>query len=163
MYFIFLFFFQFPHHHSPPPQPSPPLTPDPTPLWFCPCVLYTCSWKPFPLFPPLSSPTSPLVTVSSLIKCFWLYCAWLFVLLIRFHLQVRSYGIFLSPPSLFHLGYCSLVPSMLPQRVGDPSSYWLCSIPLCKCTILFNPLIFWWALRLFPAMVIVNKMGKFSK
>ena len=26
-----------------PPQPSPPPTLHPTPLWFCPCVLHTCS------------------------------------------------------------------------------------------------------------------------
>ena len=51
-------------HHSPPPQPPPLPTLDPTPLWFCPCVLYTCSWKLFCLSPPLSPPTSPLVTVS---------------------------------------------------------------------------------------------------
>ena len=34
------------------------------PLWFCPCVLYSSSWKPFPHFLPLSPPAFPLVTVS---------------------------------------------------------------------------------------------------
>ena len=29
----------------------PPLTLDPNPLWLCPYVLCTCSWKPFPLSP----------------------------------------------------------------------------------------------------------------
>ena len=54
-------------NHSPRSQPSLPPIPDPTPTWFCPCVLYTCSWKPFHLSPPLSPPTSPLVTVSLLL------------------------------------------------------------------------------------------------
>ena len=52
-----------PHHHSPPSQPSPPPTLHPTPLWCCPCVLYTCSWKALPHFPLLSPPTYPLVTI----------------------------------------------------------------------------------------------------
>ena len=47
-----------------PPQPFPPPILNPTPLWFCPCVLCRCSWKPFPFFPPLSHPTYPLVTVN---------------------------------------------------------------------------------------------------
>ena len=54
----------FSPHHSPPSQPSSLPTLNPTPLWFCPCVLYTCSWKPLPLFLPLAPPTSLLVTVS---------------------------------------------------------------------------------------------------
>ena len=54
----------FSPHDSPPPQPSPLPTLDPTHLWFCPCVLYTCSWKPFPFSPPFSPPTSPLAIVS---------------------------------------------------------------------------------------------------
>ena len=55
---IFLTFFivvqvqlsPFSLHHCPPPQPSPPPTPHPIPPWFCPCVLYRYSWKPFPFF-----------------------------------------------------------------------------------------------------------------
>ena len=35
--------------HSPaPPQPPPPPSPASSPIWFCPCVLYSCSGKPFP-------------------------------------------------------------------------------------------------------------------
>ena len=46
-------------------HPSPPPSLASTPPWFCSCILYSCSWKPFPSFPPLSPPTSPLVTVTS--------------------------------------------------------------------------------------------------
>ena len=59
-YFFFFYFFlllcKYSCLHFPP--PLPPTPPIPTshpwsyPLWFCPCVLYTCSWKPFP-FPPV--------------------------------------------------------------------------------------------------------------
>ena len=41
------------HQHSLPPQPSPLPTLDPNPLWFCPCVLYTCSLMTLPPFPPI--------------------------------------------------------------------------------------------------------------
>ena len=43
---------------------------------------------------PLSPPLWPL-SVCSLFPCLWFYFARLFVLLVRFHLQVRSYGIYL--------------------------------------------------------------------
>ena len=39
-------------------------TPDPTPLWLCPWVLYTCSLTTLLPLPPLSPPTYPLVPVS---------------------------------------------------------------------------------------------------
>ena len=50
----------FPSPLPSPPQPSTLPTLDPTLLWFCPCVLYMCSWKPFLLFPqyPLPPPLS---------------------------------------------------------------------------------------------------------
>ena len=41
---------------------------------------------------------------------------------------------------------------MLSQRVGAPSFFLLLSVPLCKCTIAFDPLIYWWALRLLPTL-----------
>ena len=44
-----------------------------------------------------------LLSVCSLFQCLWLYLACLFVLLIRLHFKVRSYGICPSPPGLFHL------------------------------------------------------------
>ena len=45
-------------------------------------------WQPFPFFHPLSPTPTPLwlMSVCSLFQCLWLYFAWLFVLLIRFHL-----------------------------------------------------------------------------
>ena len=67
IFFLILFNYSclhFPPNDSPPPQSSPPPTLNPTPLWFCPCVLYTCSLLPFLRFPPLSPLPSPLATVS---------------------------------------------------------------------------------------------------
>ena len=64
----------------PPPQPSPPPTLDPTPHWFCPCVLHICSWKTFLLFPPYPFPPPLwLLSVCSLFQCLWLYFVCLFV------------------------------------------------------------------------------------
>ena len=98
--------FCFSPQPSPPPQPSPlpPLFPPP-PHCYCPCVLYNCSFKPFTLSPynPLPSPLWSLSACSQF-QCLWLYFACLFILLIRFPLKVRSYGICLSPSGLFHLG-----------------------------------------------------------
>ena len=64
------------------------------------------------------------------------YFACLFVLLIRFHLKVRSYGICLSPPGLFSL---SLMLSNFIHAVtkGRSSFFLLHRIPLCKCIIAF--------------------------
>ena len=93
-----------------PTQPNP--YPSPPPSYFnpphpryCPCVLYNCSYKPFTLFPLKFPPLSPLVTAGlfSISVSLVVFC-W-FVLLIRFLLKVRSYGICLSPPGLFHLAY----------------------------------------------------------
>ena len=89
-------------------HPSPPTPAKPTslpcfhpPPWFCPCVLYSGSWKPFP---PLSPPTSPLVTVRLfLISMSLVIFACFSLLLIMFELKLRSYGICLSLPSLLHL------------------------------------------------------------
>ena len=66
-----------PHH---PPHPSPPLTLEPTRLWLCPCVLYTCSLMAFPLFflsIPLHLPLW-LLPVCSLFQCPCFYFACLF-------------------------------------------------------------------------------------
>ena len=73
-----------------------------------------------------------LLSVCSLFQCLCLYFACLFVLLIRFYLQMRSYGICLSPPGLYHLAQCSPDPSMLSRRIRAPSFFLLHSIPLHK-------------------------------
>ena len=68
------------------------------------CPLYRFLDGPSPIFLLYPSPSSPLLlSVCSLCKCLWLYFACLFILLIRFHLKMRSYGICPSPPGLFHL------------------------------------------------------------
>ena len=126
----------------------PPLSPTPStvtshspsfPLWLCPWDLYTCSLMTLALLPSIMPLPPPLwsLSVCSLFPCLWLCFACWFVLLIRFHLQVRSYGICLSLPDLFHLAQCSPIPSMLLRRVGAPSFFLLHRIPLCKCTIVF--------------------------
>ena len=96
------------------------------------CLLYMFLDDPFP-FPHFIRPLW-LLSVCSLFPRLWLCFACWFVLLIRFHLQVRSYGICLSLPDLFHLAQCSPVPSMLLWRAGAPFFFLLHSIPLCKCT-----------------------------
>ena len=46
---------------------------------------------------------------------------------------------------------------MLLWRVGAPSFFLLHSIPLCKCTtVFFDPLIYWWAPQLLPAIGYCN-------
>ena len=105
--FLFIFIVQvqfsaFSLHPCPKLQPSlPPSHFHPLPH-YCPCVLYNCSWKHFTLFPWNSLP-SPLWSLSacSQFQCLWLYFACLFVLLTRFLLKVRLYGIFLSPTAYF--------------------------------------------------------------
>ena len=84
------------------------------------------------------SPPSPLVTVSFFfISVSLVLCCLFFVWLIRFHIQVRSYGVSFSPPGLFHLAQCFPVPLTLTLRAGAPSFFLLHSIPLCKCTTFF--------------------------
>ena len=71
-YFIFYYIFftvvqvqlsPFSPHHSPTHPRLPPY--DPTPLWLCPCVLYTCSLMALPLL----SPTIPLSPSSLVTVC----------------------------------------------------------------------------------------------
>ena len=86
-----------------PPRPLPSLssTLQPTPFGFIHVSFIHVSWGPTPIIFLLL----PLWLMSDchLFQCLWLYFACLFVLLIRFHLQVRSYGISLSLLGLFHL------------------------------------------------------------
>ena len=90
----------------------PPLSPaitTPTSQYYPPLALsmgplYMFLDKHSPSFP-CYSPPQPLwlLSVCSVFQYLWFDFACLFVLLIRFHLQVRSYGICLSLPGLFHL------------------------------------------------------------
>ena len=63
---------------------------------------------------------------------------------------MRLYGICLSPLGLFHLAQCSPVPSLLLWRVRAP----FCCLVFHYINVpqFFDPLIYWWALRLFPAL-----------
>ena len=86
----------FPHCSLLPCSPLSPLRQSSLPHCLCPWVLYIhVPWlDPSPPLPiiHLSSPLWSL-TVCSLFPCLCFYFACLFVLLIRFHLEVRSYGI----------------------------------------------------------------------
>ena len=72
-------------HSSPPSQP--PYLPSlfPTTPHYCPCVLYNCSCKPFPLSPynPLPSPLWSLSAWSQC-QCLWLYVACLLFFQVTF-------------------------------------------------------------------------------
>ena len=84
--------------HSHTQSQSPPL-----PLPMSPVFMFFGLPRPF--FSPIS-PFSPILWSLSICFIFPSLCYYFahwFVLLIRFHLLVRSYGIFLSPPGLFHL------------------------------------------------------------
>ena len=116
---LFLKLFKYSCLHFPPttlPHASHPHLPllIPPPLGFVHVSFIVFPENPSPISP------SPLwsLSVCSLFPCLWFYFACLFVLLIRFHLKVRSHGICLSPPGLFHLAQCSPVPSTLLRRVG---------------------------------------------
>ena len=91
-------------HHFPQLQPSPPPSPIPQPLAFVHVSLIVVPENPSPFSPhhPLPPPLG-LLSDCSQFQCLWLHFVCFFVLLIRFHLEVRSYGICLSPPGLFHL------------------------------------------------------------
>ena len=117
--YIFSLLFNYSCPHFLPPLLSPAL---PTPTSYIPSSLTLLSLSVGPLYMflddlspsfPQYPPTPCLLSFCSLFPCLWFYFAHLFVLLIRFHLQVRSYGIFLSPPGLFQLVQCSPVPSMM--------------------------------------------------
>ena len=89
-------------HPSTPPKPNPPPSPTPTlPLDFVHVSFIVAPVNPSPHFP-LPTPLWLLLDCSYL-QYLWLYFVCFFLLLIRFQLKVRSYGICPSPPGLFHL------------------------------------------------------------
>ena len=95
--FFFFFFFKlllkYSCLHFPPAIPTshlwsyPPLA-----LSMGPSYMFLDNCSPFSLHYPFPPPLW-LLSVCSLSQCLWFCFACLFVLLIRFHLQVRSYGI----------------------------------------------------------------------
>ena len=105
----FLLFFKYGFLYFPPQLPPVPANPTSNPgsypLWLCPCVLYTGSLMTLLLFSPIIPSHLPsgycesvlYFSVSGYMLLACLFC------LIRFHLQVRSYGICPSLPGLFHL------------------------------------------------------------
>ena len=107
IYFFLIFIVQlelFPFfpHCSLLPCPPPSHTQSPS-LSLSMGPLYMFLDLTLPLVSPIISLPHPLWLLSdcSLFPCLWFCFAHLFLLLIRFHLQVRSYGIFLSLPGLF--------------------------------------------------------------
>ena len=86
----------FSHHHFPPPHPLLPPTGNPTLLWHCSWVLYTCLLMTLSLLSPIISLLPPLQSLSicSLFQCLWLNFACLFVLVIKFWFLFRSYKSF---------------------------------------------------------------------
>ena len=66
----------FSSHHNPPPRPSLPPNLKPTPLWLCPCVLYTCSLMTLPLLSlsPLLSGYCQFVLYFNVFGCILLAC-----------------------------------------------------------------------------------------
>ena len=106
--FLFIFFFfidiriqlsPFSHYDFPLPYPRPPptLNPHPPPR-LCAWVPHSCSCTSLSLLSHAISLSPPLwlLSVHHQFQCVWLYFACQVVLLIRFHLEVRSYGICLS-------------------------------------------------------------------
>ena len=62
----------YPHHYPHTPAKPTSLLCFHPPPWFCPCVLYSISWKPFPLLSPSLSPLALrlfLISVSLVIFC----------------------------------------------------------------------------------------------
>ena len=61
----------YPHHLPPVAPPIPASHPQTYALWFCPCVLYTCSLVALPLYSTtiLLSPPLWLLSVCSLFQC----------------------------------------------------------------------------------------------
>ena len=72
--FKFLLFFNYSCLHFLPTHPHhPSQTHCSLPPWFCPCALYSSSWKPLS---PLSPPHSPLAIVTLLIKNISNFFSW---------------------------------------------------------------------------------------
>ena len=97
--------FPFSPHYPPLPYPPPAsnIQSSPTLLSLPMGPLYMLLHLTLPLLSLVTLLPHPLwsLSVCSKFPSLWFYFARLFVLLIRFHLQVRSYGICLLPPAYF--------------------------------------------------------------
>ena len=105
--FLLLFNYSCPHFSITLPCPTHPHLPHSIfpPLSLSMEPLHMFLDLTLPLLSPIISLTPPFwsLLVYSLFPCLWFCFACLFLLLIRFQLQVRSYGIYLSPTGLFQL------------------------------------------------------------
>ena len=119
-----------------PPTPTVNPPPCPPPCGLCPWVFYTCSltwsFSFFPLNPPHPSPLVS-VTLFFISMSLVLFCS--SVLLIRFHIKVRSHG--MSFTAWFLWLSIILLSSIHAVEKGKGSFFLLCRIPLCKYTIVF--------------------------
>ena len=120
-------------HLSLPPTPAKPISLPcfQAPPWFCPCVLYSSSWKPFSL---LSLPPSPLAIVrlfltsmSLVIFCLHFY----FVDSVPVKGEIIWY---LSLTTWLNSLGIMLSSSIHAVAKGRSSFFLLHRIPLCKCT-----------------------------
>ena len=125
---------------------------EPTPFGIVYVSVIHVLWWTFPYFPPLSPSLLPsgycqfvlYFNISGYILLACLFC-WLGSTYRWDHMVFVFH----------HLAYFTPVPSMFSWRVGAPSFFLLCSIPLCKGTT-FDPLIYWCVFRLPPTLAIVN-------
>ena len=126
----------FSPHHSPPTPAKPAsllcfhLSP-----WFCSCVLYCSSWKPFsPMFPP----HSPLAIVRLFLISVSLV---IFCLLFSFvdYVPVKGEVIWYLSLTTWLISLSIMLSSSIHAIAKDISSFFslLHRIPLCKCTIIF--------------------------
>ena len=124
---------------------SPPLhaTPDkPTflpcfhsPPWFCPCVLYSSSWKPLS---PLSLPPSPLAIIRLFLTSMSLVIFCLFFSSVDY-VPIKGEIIWYSSLTAWLISLNIMLSSSIHDVQKGISSFFplLHRIPLCKCTIVF--------------------------
>ena len=125
----------FSHHYLPPPPPPP--TFDPSPFGFVHGSFIHVPWWPFSVFPTLSPPPSPLVTVSLFLISMSLI---VFCLLICFvdYVPVKDDIIWY----LYFTTWLTSLSIMLSNSIhavmkGRSSYFLLRNVPLCECTIVF--------------------------
>ena len=138
-FFLLLFKYRCLHFSPPlsPTQHSPPPTLDPTLLWFCSRVLYTCSLTTLAPFSLLSPPTYLLVTVSLFLISVSVVTFCLFVCFVDQVPLTGEITWYLSFTAW--LTSLSITLSSSTDAVVKSRSFFflLHSIPRCKCTTFF--------------------------